>query len=123
MRSCRRGSGFIPSTDGSSVAVTNALKIAMISYPFYWVYVILETNGGAVRGMGYTFQSMIAVIANMCVLRVSLLAIFSRVFGTIESLGACYPITWGTAAVTFLIMFHVIISKKIREEDPAPKAA
>ena len=103
--------------------VTNALKIATISYPFYWVYVILEVNGGAVRGMGHTLSSMIAVIANMCVLRVSLLAIFSRVFATIESLGACYPITWATAAITFLVLFHVIISKKIRENEPEPQAA
>ena len=100
--------------------VTNALRIATISYPFYWIYVVLEVNGGAVRGMGYTFYSMIAVIANMCVLRVSLLAIFSRVFATIESLGACYPITWATAAITFLVLFHVIISKKIRENEPEP---
>ena len=100
--------------------VANTLKIALVSYPFSWVYVLLEVNGGAVRGMGYTFYSMIAVIMNMCVLRVSLLAIFSRVFHTIESLGACYPITWATAAVSFLILFHVIIGKKIREhEEPA----
>ena len=98
--------------------VTNALRIATISFPFYWVYVALETNGGAVRGMGYTLYSMIAVIANMCVLRVALLAVFSRVFNTIESLGACYPITWATAAVTFVIMFHVIVGKKIRENEP-----
>ena len=98
--------------------VSNALRIATISYPFYWIYVVLETNGGAVRGMGYTLQSMIAVIANMCVLRVTLLAVFSRVFGTIESLGACYPITWATAAVTFLIMFLVIVNRKIRTETP-----
>ena len=103
--------------------VTNALKIATISYPFYWVYVILEVNGGAVRGMGYTFQSMVAVIANMCVLRVSLLAIFSRVFQTIESLGACYPITWATAAISFLVLFHVIVGKKIRKYEPDPAEA
>ena len=103
--------------------VTNALRIASISYPFYWLYVILEVNGGAVRGMGYTLYSMIAVIANMAVLRVSLLAIFSRVFHTIESLGACYPITWATAAVTFLILFHIIIGKKIRENEPEGEAA
>ena len=103
--------------------VTNALRIATISYPFYWIYVALEVNGGAVRGMGYTFQSMVAVIANMCVLRVTLLAVFSRVFHTIESLGACYPITWATAAITFLVLFHVIISRKIRENEPEPDAA
>jgi Na+-driven multidrug efflux pump len=91
----------------------------MVSFPFYWVYVVLETNGGAVRGMGYTFYSMIAVITNMCVLRVALLAIFSRVFNTIESLAACYPISWGTAAITFMILFQVIVNKKIRQYEPS----
>ena len=103
--------------------VTNALRIAMVSFPFYWVYVVLETNGGAVRGMGYTFYSMIAVITNMCVLRVALLAIFSRVFNTIESLAACYPITWGTAAISFLLLFHLIVGKKIRAYEPEPAGA
>ena len=98
--------------------VTNALRIATISFPFYWLYPILEVNGGAVRGMGKTLPSMITVILNMCVLRVALLAIFSRVFRTIESLGSCYPITWATASISFLILFHFIVRKKIREHEP-----
>ena len=89
-----------------------------ISFPFYWLYPILEVNGGAVRGMGKTLPSMITVILNMCVLRVALLAIFSRVFRTIESLGSCYPITWATASISFLILFHFIVRKKIREHEP-----
>ena len=99
--------------------VTNALRIATISFPFYWLYPILEVNGGAVRGMGKTLPSMITVILNMCVLRIALLAVFSRVFRTIESLGSCYPITWATASVSFLILFHIIVRKKIREHEPA----
>ena len=94
--------------------VTNALKIAMISYPFYWIYPLLEIPGGASRGMGYAIHSMIIIIANLCVIRVSLLAVFSRVFHTIESLGAVYPITWATAAVSFIILFTVLINRKIR---------
>ncbi len=103
--------------------VAHALMIATVSFPFYWLYPILEVNGGAVRGMGYTFHSMVAVIANMCILRVTLLAIFSRVFQSIRALGACYPITWGTAAVTFLILFQIIINRKIREKEPEPEKA
>ena len=97
--------------------VTNALRIAMISFPFYWLYPILEVNGGAVRGMGKTLASMITVILNMCVLRVALLAVFSRVFQTIESLGSCYPITWATASLSFLVLFHIVIRKKIRDSE------
>ena len=102
--------------------VTNALRIAMISFPLYWLYPILEVNGGSVRGMGRTLPSMITVIANMCVLRVTLLAIFSRVFHTIESLGACYPITWCTCAISFVILFLVIVNREIRRRKPEATA-
>jgi len=95
--------------------VTNALKIAFVSFPFYWLYPILEVTGGAVRGMGYSIRSMVTIILNLCVLRISLLALFSRVFHTIESLGAVYPITWATAAFCFVLLFILIIRKKIRE--------
>ena len=97
--------------------VTNALKIVMISYPFYWVYPFLEMPGGAVRGMGYSIHSMVLVILNLCVIRVSLLAVFSRTYHTIESLGSVYPITWATAAVCFVALFTILITKKIKEED------
>ena len=71
-----------------------------------------------VRGMGYALHSMIVIIANLCVVRVSLLAIFSRTFHTIESLGSVYPITWACAAITFVVVFSVIISRKIKQYEP-----
>ena len=98
--------------------VTNALKIVLITYPFYWIYPILEVTGGMVRGMGYALHSMVVIIANLCVVRVSLLAIFSRTFHTIESLGSVYPITWACAAITFVVVFSVIITKKIKQYEP-----
>ena len=96
--------------------VENALKIALVSFPFYWIYPIMEATGGAVRGMGYSIRSMIIIILNLCVLRVSLLAWFSATIHTIQSLGAVYPITWATAMISFVIVFTVLIQKKCREE-------
>jgi len=98
--------------------VTNALKIVGITYPFYWIYPILEVTGGMVRGMGYALHSMAVIIANLCVVRVSLLAVFSRTFHTIEALGSVYPITWACAALTFVVVFSVIITKKIKRYEP-----
>ena len=95
--------------------VTNALRIAMISFPFYWVYPILEVFGGSVRGMGYSIHSMVIIIASLCVVRVSLLAVFSRTFHTIESLGSVYPITWALAAISFVFCFFLLLRKKQRE--------
>ena len=97
--------------------VADALKIALVSFPFYWIYPIMESTGGAVRGMGYSIFSMVIIILNLCVVRISLLAYFSATIHTIQSLGAVYPITWATAMICFIIVFAILIQKKCREED------
>ncbi|MBR5338006.1 MAG: MATE family efflux transporter [Lachnospiraceae bacterium] len=91
-----------------------AITLAGVSFPLYWIYPILEVMGGFIRGMGYSISSMAIVITSQCVIRVALLAVFSRVFGTIQSLAAVYPITWALAATLFTIIFFVIINKKIK---------
>ena len=96
--------------------VTEALKIALVSFPLYWIYPILEVMGGSVRGMGYSISSMLIIICCLCVIRVSLLAVFSDVYHTIESLAAVYPITWACAAICFSVFFLVIIQKKCKLE-------
>ena len=97
--------------------VANALKIALVSFPFYWIYPIMESTGGAVRGMGYSIFSMVIIILNLCVVRISLLAYFSATIHTIQSLGAVYPITWATAMLCFVVVFAILIQKKCREEE------
>jgi putative MATE family efflux protein len=101
--------------------VTEALKIALVSFPLYWIYPILEVMGGSVRGMGYSISSMLVIITCLCVIRVSLLAVFSNVFHTIASLAAVYPITWACAAVSFTVFFWILIQKKCRTESEPGK--
>ena len=98
--------------DGDVVA--NTLKIALVSFPFYSVYPVLEVTGGALRGMGKAIGSMIVIIANLCVLRISLLALFSARIHTIQSLAAVYPITWAGAALSFVIFFAIVIRKRLK---------
>ena len=102
--------------------VMSAMKIALVSFPFYWIYPFLEVCGGAVRGMGRAVASMVVIILNLCVLRVSLLAVFSATVHTIESLASVYPITWAGAAVCFIVLFFVFTGKKIREQTAAEAA-
>ena len=96
--------------------VENALRIAGVTFPLYFIYPIMETAGGAVRGMGHSLASMIIVIVNMCVIRVSLLAYFSAHYHTIEALARVYPITWAGAMVCFIIVFAVMIGRLCRTE-------
>ena len=94
--------------------VTHTLMIALVSFPFYSVYPVLEITGGALRGMGKALTSMIVIIANQCVLRIALLAVFSAKFHTIRSLAAVYPITWAGAALCFVVIFAFEMRKRLR---------
>ena len=96
--------------------VATTLQIALVSFPFYSVYPVLEITGGALRGMGKALTSMVVIILNQCVLRVALLAIFSAKFHTLPSLAAVYPITWAGAALSFVVIFAIVITRRIRLE-------
>ena len=95
--------------------VASTVLLAMVSFPFYWIYPIMEVTGGALRGMGYSISSMIIILSNLCALRVSLLAVFSRRFHSLRSLAAVYPITWASAASCFVVLFIIVMRRKARE--------
>ena len=67
------------------------------------------------RGMGYALSSMIIIISNMCILRISLLAYFSEQFHTLGALAAVYPITWAGAAICFVLM-ALWVAKRLKRK-------
>lgn len=91
------------------------IKILFITFPFYWFYSFLETMGGSIRGMGYSFTSMLITITSLCGLRIILLLIFSKYNLGFQSVAFVYPITWFVAAAIFTIIFYKYINKKIKE--------
>ena len=90
--------------------IREGLKIIHISFPFYFIYSVLEVTGGILRGAGKSLQSMMIIVINLCVIRVLLLGILVRSFHTIEAVAAVYPVTWALAACCFvgyvLYYFH-----------------
>ena len=93
--------------------ITAAISLAMISFPFYWIYPSIEVFGGAVRSMGYSITCMGVTIVCMCAARIALLALFSKTIHTIQSLAMVYPITWALTATSFIILFHLVLRKKM----------
>ena len=85
--------------------ITEGMKIVWISFPFYFIYAILEVTGGIVRGYKKTMQSMAIVILNLCIIRVLLLDIFTSRYHTIRAIAMVYPITWILAAMSFIIYY------------------
>ena len=97
--------------------IANAISLAMVSFPFYWIYPAIEVFGGAIRSLGYSITSMVVIIINLCVVRIGLLSFFSKTIHTMQSLAAVYPITWATAAISFTVIFFIVIRKSIKKNE------
>lgn len=91
---------------GEEEVIVEGLKIIRTTFPFYFVYAILEVTGGIVRGNKKTMQSMAIVIVNLCVIRVLLLKIFTEHFHSIRAVAAVYPVTWVLAALSFVLYYY-----------------
>ena len=89
-----------------------AVLIAFVSYPFYWLYPVIEVLGGSLRGMGYAARSMVIVLFSLCGVRIVLLALFTKYFHTLHAVASIYPITWALAAILFAVSFLLVIRKK-----------
>lgn len=90
------------------------LQIIGVSFPFYFVYAIMEVTGGLVRGMGQTIQSMVIVILTLCACRVVLLKLFVEQFHSLKMVAAVYPATWTLAMSAFVVCFVSVCRKKLK---------
>ena len=89
-------------------------QIALTTFPFYWLYSILEVLGSSLRGMGYSIVSMYITIICLCGLRISLLYLISKFNLDFKSVAYVYPMTWFFTASIFIIASLKIIGKKIK---------
>lgn len=89
------------------------VKIVFITFPFYWFYSFLEGMGGSIRGMGYSFTSMIVIIFSLCGLRIALLLGISKLNLGFQSIAFVYPITWFVTAFLFVIFFFKYVNRAI----------
>ncbi|MFA3905288.1 MATE family efflux transporter [Fusobacterium nucleatum] len=87
-------------------------QIALTTFPFYWLYSILEVLGSSLRGMGYSIVSMYITTICLCGVRISLLYLISKFNFDFKSVAYVYPMTWFFTASIFIIAFLKIINKK-----------
>lgn len=93
------------------------MRIAKITFPFYWIYVILEVLADTIRGCGKSIEPTIIIMANICGLRTLLLAIFTHFNPTLEAVAIVYPISWITTAISFMVYYRFIFLKSIKVTD------
>lgn len=81
-----------------------SLGLAMIgtTFPFYFFYAVLEVQADAIRGYGHSLAPALAVLFNICVLRIVLVLALGVNGSNVVEVAMTYPITWFTAMVSVL---------------------
>lgn len=85
-------------------------SIVIITFPFYFLYVILECMSAAIRGIGKSIQPMLIIIASFCCFRIIILLFLLKEWNDLKSIAYTYPISWAVAAL-FMSIYYFYIKK------------
>lgn len=89
------------SRDPQVIAYGNML--IRITFPFYFIYAILEVLADAIRGAGRSLAPMVIILLNICILRSVVLIILVHMVGELRVVGISYPVAWLTCAVCLAV--------------------
>lgn len=95
------GKNFLSIFCSETAVIKVGLQIISVTFPVYVIYALMEMTGSVVRGLGKSMYSMIIVICNLCVVRVTLLAYLVPQYHSVKMVAAVYPISWGLSAIAF----------------------
>ena len=82
-------------------------QIIGVTFPFYFLYSVLQISGDSLRGIGKARGPMLIILINICVVRTVLLFLIVPRVNDIRGVAVTYPITWAlTAACMLIYYFH-----------------
>ena len=90
--------------NNDAAVISIGLSMIWTTFPFYFLYAILEVQADAIRGFGHSLGPALIVLATICVLRVMLVYMFTGQGLGITAIAATYPITWGAAAIGMVLL-------------------
>ena len=83
-----------------------AVNMMHFLVPGYVCLSVAHTYAGVVRGAGISIVPMLALVGNMCVLRISWLTLAMPVFHSIVVVYLGYTLTWFGSGLTMLIYYY-----------------
>lgn len=86
-------------------------QLINITFPCYWIYVILEVLSATLRGQGKAMAPMVITVSNICILRTAVLFGILTYFHDLRGIAMSYPISWSTTAICIYI-YYKRVSKK-----------
>ena len=88
-----------------AAVIEEGMNILRFLSPFFIVYMPIEVLSGTIHGAGDTFRPMIITMLGVCVLRIVWLFAAVPLHRTINTVLACYPVTWITTSIVFIIYY------------------
>ena len=86
-------------------------QLIAVTFPFYFIYAILEVQGDAIRGYGKSLGPALITLVNLCMVRTILLYVLSWQCVDVFSIAITYPITWAITAVC-MVVYRIILELK-----------
>ena len=80
-------------------------KIIGVTFPFYFLYSVLQVVGDSLRGVGKAKGPMLIILLNICVIRTALLFFIVPRVQEIRGVAVTYPITWALSAISMIIYY------------------
>lgn len=87
----------------------------------YFIAGIMEVSVGALRGIGYSFSTMLISLFGVCGFRIAWIFTIFKQVPTLECLYLSYPISWTITALVQTIMFVVLASKMLNDRLTSPE--
>ncbi|EHQ89621.1 putative efflux protein, MATE family [Desulfosporosinus youngiae DSM 17734] len=81
-------------------------KLAFTTFPFYFIYLVMEVLAASIRGTGKALPPMLIILTNICILRIALLSIMTVIAPGIRGIAIVYPITWASTALCMFVYYR-----------------
>ena len=91
--------------------ISYGVEVVKVTFPFYFLYVILECFSSGIRAFGKAIPPMIIILASFCGLRIILLIELLKKYEDIKVIAYTYPISWAMAGLGVFLYYNY--TKKI----------
>ena len=96
-------------------AVAYSVERLQVIVGTYFLCGIMEVIGGVLRGMGYSFRTMIISLFGVCVFRVVWVFSIFRYVHTLNCLYISYPVSWTLVSLVNIVLY-IVIRKGLKEQ-------
>ena len=97
----------------SAIALDVSWKRMLWKWPAFFVYAVMNTCAGTIRGMGKSTLAALITFFGTCVFRIVWIYTVFRHFESLEAIYISYPISWFLTGVCFLITVFAVLRKKL----------